>query len=115
MQKEGDNTAHEQQQILKQLGLSTAAASCYILLVAKRPLAPRPEHIAELTGLPDSTLYRALKELHTKGFVDRRSGGQHSSYKALPLTDALENFALYQRGLALPILKQQAKALTDKG
>lgn len=57
--------------------------------------------------MPQSSVFRGLQELTDKGFVHRSKIIHVSSYRAVPLTHALNNYAEYQRQLARPLIREQ--------
>jgi DNA-binding MarR family transcriptional regulator len=55
---------------LTELDLYPAARWVFVLLREEGPL--RPQQLREATGLPSSTLFRALDRLRDDGLVERR-------------------------------------------
>lgn len=101
------NTTDEPLIILRKLGLSPTACRCYLYLAAQLPRGLRSARIAEGLSVKPSSLFRALNELTEKGFVQQIRIIHAASYRAEPLTHALDNYAQYQRHLATPLLRQQ--------
>ena len=105
MKSQSTSSASEPIETLRQLGLSKSAATCYWLLVRKLPKAMSVSHITKETSLSTASLYRALHELEIKGFVETILLAAPQSFRAIPLSEALDNYALHQRQLAQPLIK----------
>jgi len=101
--------AHNSEATLRALGLSPNACRCYLVLMSYTPSPLQASEIATHAKQKPSSTYRALRELTTKGFVREHRLVGANRYWAEPLTDALDNYALYQRQLARPLLRLQRR------
>lgn len=99
------NTDH--QAILETIGLSGAAAQCYLRLVNALPSGMTATNLSQQLFASTSSAYRAVKEFELKGFVFSSRVYKHTVYKAQPLWHALDNYADYQRRVAYPVLQAQ--------
>lgn len=93
--------------ILRELGLTSAAARCYQHLAHRLPCGVRSTYILRELAMPPSSIFRGLNELTSKGFARRSKITHTSTYWAIPLTHALDNYAEYQRRLARPLIAEQ--------
>lgn len=92
---------------LHALGLTPAACRCYVVLLDNFPRPLRTARLKEQAAVPVSTLYRSLRELVIKGFAERSPRIVTADrYRAIPLSYALDNYALYQRKLVQPLLQR---------
>lgn len=92
---------------LSAIGLTKTQARCYGLLSTVYGLSAG--ELAKRLGVSRTNIYPLLKDLHTKGFLAELRITAPTTYKAIPLTHALEAYADYQRHKVrqLIILQQQ--------
>jgi sugar-specific transcriptional regulator TrmB len=86
---ERDEIKEEAESILRELGLSSHAAKSFIAISENSPLAATT--LCEKTGIADSKIYYALKELEEKGLVVK-SAGTPQLYSALKSGEACDTF-----------------------
>ncbi len=83
-------------EILRKIDLSKTAVACYESLF-KDGGASVPQ-LAERLRKPRTGLYRVLKQLETKGFVNSlKTEAQPVYFSAVPISKALHNYAEYQK------------------
>ena len=96
--------------MLKKLGLTEAEASCYEYLF--KDGHDTAGNIAQSLGLSRSNVYRALETLESQGFIAKQKfPGWATSYRALPLEQALQNLAVKQRHAVARIVEEQHEML----
>jgi DNA-binding IclR family transcriptional regulator len=99
---------------LRQIGLSKSAAVCYLYLAAWLPNGVLTTYIAQEIALPESSIFRGLNELKEKGFVRHSKFTHVASWRAEPLTHALENYTEYQRRIVRPLIWEQLDREADQ-
>lgn len=82
-----DEIRSEAESILKELGLSSHAARSLLVITENSPLAATS--VCQKTGIADSKIYYALKELEEKGLVVR-TAGTPQLYSALKSDETYE-------------------------
>lgn len=98
--------------ILRSLGLTPTAAKCYLWLI-NMPAGRKASQVAAGLQLRPSSVHRALTELAEKGFIHKYKIAFTPNYRAIPITDALDNYADYQRQQARPLIRQQRRREAD--
>lgn len=99
--------------VLKRLGLSKAAVTCYESLYEDG--AASATQLAGRLALPRTGLYRVLRDLEAKGFVRSiKSTGQPVYFHAEHLETALKNLSAYQNRLALELINEQKESLAKQ-
>jgi sugar-specific transcriptional regulator TrmB len=89
--------------LLRELGLSKTAVSCYQSLANNGP--GKVSELADRLKLPRTGLYRVLDALHEQGFVDKtKLDGISTRYRAIPINLAAERYFKYQRRVIRPLL-----------
>jgi sugar-specific transcriptional regulator TrmB len=98
---------------LEKLGFSKAAAICYEELI-KNGTAKIPD-IEKRTTVSTASIYRALKQLEQKGFVEAtKISTTPVYYRAVPIDRAIENLALYHRRELKTIIEEQARTAIER-
>ncbi len=93
--------------MLRSIGLTKSASLCYLVLLDAGKKRMKAHSIGESAELSQSSLYRAIEELISKGFITEVQIVRVKLYKAEPLSSALDNYAQYQREQVLPLIKEQ--------
>ena len=98
---------------LEKLGFSASAARCYENLL--KDGYTNLSSLQKRTGLPKTNIYRALKQLQERGFVEAvKISTTPRHYRAVPIDRAIENLALFYRRELKSIIEEQAKTAIER-
>jgi sugar-specific transcriptional regulator TrmB len=90
---------------LATIGLSKTQAECYGVLAEGYGLSAKK--LATKLGVSSSNLYRVLKDLRVKGFITEIRIVSPTTYRVVPLSYALVNYAEYQRQQVKQLIARQ--------
>ncbi len=99
--------------VLRDFGFSQTALACYEDLFEHGGASAG--QLAERSGKPRASLYRALRQLEAKGFVTAvKTEGQPSYFYATPVETALRRYIDYQWRAAGKLIDEQADTLARR-
>ncbi|HEX7633640.1 MAG TPA: helix-turn-helix domain-containing protein [Candidatus Saccharimonadales bacterium] len=92
---------------LHELGFSQTAALCYGALIESGTSSL--SRVVENMQKPRASVHRALKQLEGKGFATSHKNSTYPTlYRAVPISQAIENLAVYHRRQLKQIIEEQA-------